>query len=208
MGDTWKSITVEGVNAFVNSVFATVLIWVAIESPLSTYLGLPKILILATAIIASILVVKKKSGSFNPIEKRAAIQGMATTLIVWFSTMGYLNFIPETLIQIGIFSNLAYSLLVGSVIFFLFITIFHGLHGKYFTTLMLEHMPWVIKPDKFLFFFWFWINLFEVNMWWYFVDLFFYALFPSLFLGVNVQEIHGSHIKSKDDYFDEEGGFK
>jgi len=210
MGDTWKSITVEGVNAFVNSVFATVLIWVAIESPLSTYLGLPKILILATAIIASILVVKKKSGSFNPIEKRAAIQGMATTLIVWFSTMGYLNFIPETLIQIGIFSNLAYSLLVGSVIFFLFITIFHGLHGKYFTTLMLEHMPWVIKPDKFLFFFWFWINLitagllniFEVNMWWYFVDLFFYALFPSLFLGVNVHVFHGSHIKSKDDYFD------
>ncbi len=81
---------------------------------------------------------------------------------------------------------------------------------------MLEHMPWVINPDKFLLFFWFWINLivagvlniFEVNMWWYFVNLFFYALFPSLFFGTRVQEVHGSHIKDKDDYFDDDSGFK
>ena len=132
MGDTWKSITVEGVNAFVNAAFATILIWISIESPLSTYLGLPKILILAAAIIASILIVKKKSGGFDPIEKRATMQGIATTLIVWFSTIGYLNFIPETLIQIGIFSNLAYSLLVGSVVFILFITIFHKRINPYY----------------------------------------------------------------------------
>ena len=216
MGDPWKSISVEGVNAFVNATFATILIWIAIESPLSTYVALPKMVILAIAIIASIIIIKKKSGNFDVIEKRATIQAVASTLILWFSTAGYLNIIPEILIKIGIFSNLAHSLLVGSVIFTLFITIFHGLHGKYFTTLMLEHMPWVIKPDRFLFFFWFWINLitagllniFEVNMWWYFVNLFFYALFPSLFFGVRVQEIHGTHIKSKDDYFDEDSGFK
>ena len=121
MGDTWKSITVEGVNAFVNAVLAIVLIWIAIESSLSTYVGLPKVVILAAAIVASIMIVKKKLGGFDPIEKRATMQGIATTLIVWFSTIGYLNFIPETLIQIGIFSNLAYSLLVGSVVFILFI---------------------------------------------------------------------------------------
>ena len=45
-----------------------------------------------------------------------------------------------------------------TVAFTVFITIYYGLHGKYFTTLMLEHMPWVIAPDKFLPFFWLWIN--------------------------------------------------
>ena len=60
MGDTWKSITVEGVNAFVNAAFATILIWIAIESPLSTYVALPKMVILAIAIIASIIIIKKK----------------------------------------------------------------------------------------------------------------------------------------------------
>ena len=43
---------------------------------------------------------------------------------------------------------------------------------------MLEHMPWVIAPDKFLPFFWLWINaimagllnVFDVNAFWYFVD--------------------------------------
>ena len=215
MGDTWKSITHEGVTAFVNASTATVLLWIAIESSISSYFGISVFYPILIALLVGVYLLYKKNG-YDTIEKRSSIQAIVSTLILWFSTAGYLNFVPEFLISVGIFENLAYSLLVGTVIFVLFLTVFHGLHGKYFTTLMLEHMPWVINPDKFLLFFWFWINLivagvlniFEVNMWWYFVNLFFYALFPSLFFGTRVQEVHGSHIKDKDDYFDDDSGFK
>ena len=215
MADTWKSITAEGAQAFVNASASTVLFWIAIESTLPMYLNIPRLFLLIIAALLSVYLLYQKSG-YDHVQKRATMQAILSTIIIWFSTIGYLNFIPNFLIQMDLFSNLAYSLLVGTVIFTLFLTIFHGLHGKYFTTLMLEHMPWVIKPDKFLLFFWFWINLitsgvlniFEVNMWWYFVDLFFYMLFPSLFFGTRIQKIHGSHIQSKDDYFDDEGGFK
>ncbi len=225
MADTWKSITVEGVNAFLNASIATVIVWVTLEGYLSIVpltfisLGIPNILsmiIFYLAIIVSCYLIVRKKGVFDEVEKRASIQAVLTILLIWFSTVGHLSFIPELLMMIGIFENLANSLLVGTTIFLLVITIFYGLHGKVFTTLMLEHMPWVIEPNKFLPFFWFWINLltagflniFEVNMWWYFVDLFFYALFPSLFFGTRVQQIHGRHVKTKDDYFDDEGGFK
>ena len=215
MGDTWKSITHEGVTAFVNASTATVLLWIAIESSISSYFGISVFYPILIALLVGVYLLYKKNG-YDAIEKRSSIQAIVSTLILWFSTAGYLNFVPEFLISVGIFENLAYSLLVGTIIFVLFLTVFHGLHGKYFTTLMLEHMPWVINPDKFLLFFWFWINLivagvlniFEVNMWWYFVNLFFYALFPSLFFGTRVQEVHGSHIKDKDDYFDDDSGFK
>jgi len=215
MGDTWKSITHEGVTAFVNASTATVMLWIAIESSISSYFGISIFYPILVALIVAAYLLYKKDG-YDAIEKRAAIQAVVSTLILWFSTSGYLNFLPEFLINVGVFENLAYSLFVGTIIFILFLTVFHGLHGKYFTTLMLEHMPWVINPDKFLLFFWFWINLiiagvlniFEVNMWWYFVNLFFYALFPSLFFGTRVQEVHGSHIKDKDDYFDDDSGFK
>ena len=215
MGDTWKSITHEGVTAFVNASTATVLLWIAIESSISSYFGISVFYPILIALLVGVYLLYKKNG-YDTIEKRSSIQAIVSTLILWFSTAGYLNFVPEVLISVGIFENLAYSLLVGTIIFVLFLTVFHGLHGKYFTTLMLEHMPWVINPDKFLLFFWFWINLivagvlniFEVNMWWYFVNLFFYALFPSLFFGTRVQEVHGSHIKDKDDYFDDDSGFK
>lgn len=215
MGDTWKSITHEGVTAFVNASTATVLLWIAIESSISSYFGISVFYPILIALLVGVYLLYKKNG-YDTIEKRSSIQAIVSTLILWFSTAGYLNFVPEFLISVGIFENLAYSLLVGTIIFVLFLTVFHGLHGKYFTTLMLEHMPWVINPDKFLLFFWFWINLivagvlniFEVNMWWYFVNLFFYALFPSLFFGTRVQEVHGSHIKDKDDYFDDDSGFK
>ncbi len=215
MGDTWKSITHEGVTAFVNASTATVLLWIAIESSISSYFGISIFYPILVALLVGVYLLYKKNG-YDTIEKRSSIQAIVSTLILWFSTAGYLNFLPEFLISVGVFENLAYSLLVGTIIFVLFLTVFHGLHGKYFTTLMLEHMPWVINPDKFLLFFWFWINLivagvlniFEVNMWWYFVNLFFYALFPSLFFGTRVQEVHGSHIKDKDDYFDDDSGFK
>jgi hypothetical protein len=76
---------------------------------------------------------------------------------------------------------------------------------------MLEHMPWVISPDKFLPFFWLWINAivagllnaFDVNAFWYFVNLFFIFLLPSLFIGTKVQEKHGLRVQKKDDYFDD-----
>ncbi len=215
MGDTWKSITHEGVTAFVNASSATVLLWIAIESSLASYFGVSVLYPILVSIIIGAYLLYKKNG-YDVIEKRSSIQAVVSTMILWFSTAGYMNFIPEFLISVGIFENLAYSLFVGTIIFVLFLTVFYGLHGKYFTTLMLEHMPWVINPDKFLLFFWFWINLivagvlniFEVNMWWYFVNLFFYALFPSLFFGTRVQEVHGSHIKDKDDYFDDDSGFK
>ena len=215
MGDTWKSITPGGVNAFVNATTATALVWIAIESSIASHFSVSTIYPLIVALLLGGYLLYKKNG-YDSIEKRSTLQAILSTVILWFATSGYLNFIPEFMITLGIFENLAYSLLVGTTIFVLFLTVFHGLHGKYFTTLMLEHMPWVINPDRFLLFFWFWINLitagilniFEVNMWWYFVNLFFYALFPSLFFGTRVQELHGSHIKDKDDYFDDDGGFK
>ena len=122
-----------------------------------------------------------------------------------------LQFIIPILGMIGIFPSLANSLIVGTVAFTVFITMYYGLHGKYFTTLMLEHMPWVISPDKFLPFFWLWINAivagllnaFEVNAFWYFVNLFFIFLLPSLFIGTKVQEKHGLRVQKKDDYFDD-----
>ena len=128
--------------------------------------------------------------------------------------VSFSNRITEILItsisQSNIF-ELANSLIVGTVIFSIFITVYYGLHGKYFTTLMLEHMPWVIAPDKFLPFFWLWINaimagllnVFDVNAFWYFVNLFFIFLLPSLFIGTKVQEKHGLRIKKQDDYFDD-----
>jgi hypothetical protein len=77
---------------------------------------------------------------------------------------------------------------------------------------MLEHMPWVINPDKYLLFFWAWINLitagilniFELNMLWVFVNLFFYFLIPSLFFGTRIQEKHGANVAKKDDYFNDD----
>ena len=132
-------------------------------------------------------------------------------ILIWLVWEGYLSFLEMSLGMIGIFPALANSLVVGTVIFTIFITVYYGLHGKYFTTLMLEHMPWVIAPDKFLPFFWLWINaimagllnVFDVNAFWYFVNLFFIFLLPSLFIGTKVQEKHGLRIKKQDDYFDD-----
>ena len=220
MGDPWKSITPKGVQAFVNASIATLIVWLSVENHLSfitntlgdvlssNTLGIAGYYLIATFIIYKLLY---KRSSYDVNEKRATKFAIITMVLIWLVWEGYLSFLTGLLEMVGIFPALAHSLIVGTVIFLIFITIYYGLHGKYFTTLMLEHMPWVIAPDKFLPFFWLWINaimagllnVFDVNAFWYFVDLFFIFLLPSLFIGTKVQEKHGLRIKNQDDYFDD-----
>ena len=220
MGDPWKSITPKGVQAFVNATLATLFVWLSIENHLAMVINyMSNILSSQTAglsvyylIVAFILYkLLYKRSSYDVNEKRATKYAILTMLLIWITWEGYLQFIIPIMGMIGIFPSLANSLIIGTVAFTVFITMYHGLHGKYFTTLMLEHMPWVIAPDKFLPFFWLWINAivagllnaFDVNAFWYFVNLFFIFLLPSLFIGTKVQEKHGLRIQKKDDYFDE-----
>ena len=220
MGDPWKSITPKGVQAFVNATLATLLVWLSIENHLTMVINyMSNILSSHTAglsvyylIVAFILYkLLYKRSSYDVNEKRATKYAILTMLLIWITWEGYLQFIIPIMGMIGIFPSLANSLIIGTVAFTVFITMYYGLHGKYFTTLMLEHMPWVIAPDKFLPFFWLWINAivagllnaFDVNAFWYFVNLFFIFLLPSLFIGTKVQEKHGLRIQKKDDYFDE-----
>ena len=220
MGDPWKSITPKGVQAFVNATLATLLVWLSIENHLAMVINyMSNILSSHTAglsayyVIAAFVLYKLlyKRSSYDVNEKRATKYAILTMLLIWITWEGYLQFIIPIMGMVGIFPSLANSLIIGTVAFTVFITMYYGLHGKYFTTLMLEHMPWVIAPDKFLPFFWLWINAivagllnaFEVNAFWYFVNLFFIFLLPSLFIGTKVQEKHGLRIQKKDDYFDE-----
>ena len=220
MGDPWKSITPKGVQAFVNATLATLLVWLSIENHLAMVINyMSNILSSQTAglsayyVIVAFILYKLlyKRSSYDVNEKRATKYAILTMLLIWITWEGYLQFIIPIMGMIGIFPSLANSLIIGTVAFTVFITIYYGLHGKYFTTLMLEHMPWVIAPDKFLPFFWLWINAivagllnaFDVNAFWYFVNLFFIFLLPSLFIGTKVQEKHGLRIQKKDDYFDE-----
>ena len=220
MGDPWKSITPKGVQAFVNATLATLFVWLSIENHLAMVINyMSNVLSSHTAglsayylIVAFVLYkLLYKRSSYDVNEKRATKYAILTMLLIWITWEGYLQFIVPILGMIGIFPSLANSLIIGTVAFTVFITMYYGLHGKYFTTLMLEHMPWVIAPDKFLPFFWLWINAivagllnaFDVNAFWYFVNLFFIFLLPSLFIGTKVQEKHGLRIQKKDDYFDE-----
>ena len=220
MGDPWKSITPKGVQAFVNATLATLFVWLSIENHLAMVIDyMSNILSSHTAglsayylIVAFILYkLLYKRSSYDVNEKRATKYAILTMLLIWITWEGYLQFIIPIMGMIGIFPSLANSLIIGTVAFTVFITMYYGLHGKYFTTLMLEHMPWVIAPDKFLPFFWLWINAivagllnaFDVNAFWYFVNLFFIFLLPSLFIGTKVQEKHGLRIQKKDDYFDD-----
>ena len=220
MGDPWKSITPKGVQAFVNATLATLLVWLSIENHLAMVINyMSSILSSHTAglsayyVIVAFILYKLlyKRSSYDVNEKRATKYAILTMLLIWITWEGYLQFIIPIMGMIGIFPSLANSLIIGTVAFTVFITMYYGLHGKYFTTLMLEHMPWVIAPDKFLPFFWLWINAivagllnaFDVNAFWYFVNLFFIFLLPSLFIGTKVQEKHGLRIQKKDDYFDE-----
>tara|TARA_Y100000389_G_scaffold204953_1_gene261196 strand:+ start:12126 stop:12788 length:663 start_codon:yes stop_codon:yes gene_type:complete len=220
MGDPWKSITPKGVQAFVNASIATLIVWLTVESHLSivfSFLG--NLLSSQTAgliayyLIAVFILYKLfyQRGTYDVNQKRATKYAIFSIVLVWLVWEGYLDFLVNILVLVGIFSALANSIIIASVIFLIFITVYYGLHGKYFTTLMLEHMPWVIAPDKFLPFFWLWINAitagllnaFDVNAFWYFVDLFFIFLLPSLFIGTKVQEKHGLRIQKKEDYFDD-----
>ena len=220
MGDPWKSITPKGVQAFVNATLATLLVWLSIENHLAMVINyMSNILSSHTAGLSAYYVIVAfvlykllyKRSSYDVNEKRATKYAILTMLLIWITWEGYLQFIVPVMGMIGIFPSLANSLIIGTVAFTVFITMYYGLHGKYFTTLMLEHMPWVIAPDKFLPFFWLWINAivagllnaFDVNAFWYFVNLFFIFLLPSLFIGTKVQEKHGLRIQKKDDYFDE-----
>ena len=220
MGDPWKSITPKGVQAFVNASIATLIVWLTAENHLSVVISTLSGLLSSTTIalviyyILGIVIIYKllyKRSSYDVNEKRATKYAILSMILIWLVWEGYLSFLAIPLGMIGIFPELANSLIVGTVIFSIFITVYYGLHGKYFTTLMLEHMPWVIAPDKFLPFFWLWINaimagllnVFDVNAFWYFVNLFFIFLLPSLFIGTKVQEKHGLRIKKQDDYFDD-----
>ena len=220
MGDPWKSITPKGVQAFVNATLATLLVWLSIENHLAMVInymsnissshtaGLSAYYVIVAFVLYKLLY---KRSSYDVNEKRATKYAILTMLLIWITWEGYLQFIIPIMGMIGIFPSLANSLIIGTVAFTVFITMYYGLHGKYFTTLMLEHMPWVIAPDKFLPFFWLWINAivagllnaFDVNAFWYFVNLFFIFLLPSLFIGTKVQEKHGLRIQKKDDYFDD-----
>ena len=220
MGDPWKSITPKGVQAFVNATLATLLVWLSIENHLAMVINyMSNILSSHTAGLSAYYVIVAfvlykllyKRSSYDVNEKRATKYAILTMLLIWITWEGYLQFIIPIMGMIGIFPSLANSLIIGTVAFTVFITMYYGLHGKSFTTLMLEHRPWVIAPDKFLPFFWLWINAivagllnaFDVNAFWYFVNLFFIFLLPSLFIGTKVQEKHGLRIQKKDDYFDE-----
>ena len=128
--------------------------------------------------------------SINEEGVRAFTYGSLSVMLVWFSTAGYLS----------ISALLAKSIFISTVIFLLVITIFYGLHGKIFTTLILEHMTWVKNPDKYLIFFFIWLNLiaacllnvFELNKFFQFVSLFVVFLFPSLILGIGIQKKGGN----------------
>ena len=220
MGDPWKSITPKGVQAFVNATLATLFVWLSIENHLAIVIdymsnilssytaGLTAYYVIVAFVLYKLLY---KRSSYDVNEKRATKYAILTMLLIWITWEGYLQFLVPIMGMIGIFPSLANSLIIGTVAFTIFITMYYGLHGKYFTTLMLEHMPWVIAPDKFLPFFWLWINAivagllnaFDVNAFWYFVNLFFIFLLPSLFIGTKVQEKHGLRIQKKDDYFDD-----
>ena len=131
---------------------------------------------------------------------RAFTYGSLSVLLVWFSIEGYLSIFTDILMMLSLSALLAKSIFISTVIFLLVVSIFYGLHGRMFTTLMLEHMPWVKNPDKYLIFFYIWVNLiaacllnvFDLNILFQFLSLFVVFLFPSLMLGIGIQKKGGN----------------
>ena len=131
---------------------------------------------------------------------RAFTYGSLSVLLVWFSTEGYLSIFTDILLMLGVSVIFAKSIFISTILFLVVVTIFYGLHGKIFTTLMLEHMPWVKNPDKYLLFFYIWANLvaacflnvFDLNILLQFLSLFVVFLFPSLMLGIKIQKKGGN----------------
>ena len=131
---------------------------------------------------------------------RAFSYGAYSVILVWLWSEGYLLFINNLLVSLGISSLLAKSIVVSTVISVLITTVLYGLHGRMPTTLMLQHMTWVKNPDKFLLFFYIWINfisaallnVMNLNTFYQFMSLFIIFLTPSLILGISIQKKGGN----------------
>ncbi|MBT5640038.1 MAG: hypothetical protein HOJ38_00395 [Rhodobiaceae bacterium] len=131
---------------------------------------------------------------------RAFSYGAYSVILVWLWSEGYLLFINNLLVSLGISSLLAKSIVVSTVISVLITTVLYGLHGRMPTTLMLQHMTWVKNPDKFLLFFYIWINFISaallnvmgLNTFYQFMSLFVIFLTPSLILGISIQKKGGN----------------
>tara|TARA_B110000881_G_scaffold127799_1_gene112233 strand:+ start:196 stop:633 length:438 start_codon:yes stop_codon:yes gene_type:complete len=138
--------------------------------------------------------------SISPEGVRAFSYGAYSVILVWLWSGGSLLFINNFLISLGASELLAKSVLVSTVISILITTVLYGLHGRLPTTLMLQHMTWVKNPDKFLLFFYIWINLISaallnvmgLNTLYQFVSLFVIFLTPSLILGLSIQKRGGN----------------
>ena len=131
---------------------------------------------------------------------RAFSYGAYSIILVWLWSEGYLSFANNMLISVGASALLAKSILVSTIISILIVTVLYGLHGKMPTTLMLEHMTWVKNPDKFLLFFYIWINFISgalmnvmgLDIFYQFLSLFVIFLTPSLILGISIQKRGGN----------------
>ena len=131
---------------------------------------------------------------------RAFAYGAYSVILVWVWSEGYLSFANNMLISVGASALLAQSILVSTVISILITTVLYGLHGRMPTTLMLQHMTWVKNPDKFLLFFYIWINFISaallnvmgLNTFYQFMSLFVIFLTPSLILGLSIQKKGGN----------------
>ena len=138
--------------------------------------------------------------SISPEGVRAFSYGAYSVILVWLWSGGSLLFINNFLISLGASELLAKSVLVSTVISVLITTVLYGLHGRLPTTLMLQHMEWVKNPDKFLLFFYIWINFISaallnvmgLNTLYQFASLFVIFLTPSLILGLSIQKRGGN----------------
>ena len=138
--------------------------------------------------------------SISPEGVRAFSYGAYSVILVWLWSGGSLLFINNFLISLGASELLAKSVLVSTVISILITTVLYGLHGRLPTTLMLQHMEWVKNPDKFLLFFYIWINFISaallnvmgLNTLYQFASLFVIFLAPSLILGLSIQKRGGN----------------
>jgi hypothetical protein len=131
---------------------------------------------------------------------RAFSYGAYSVILVWLWSEGYLSFVNNILISVGASALLAKSILVSTIVSILLVTTLYGLHGKLPTTLMLQHMTWVKNPDKFLLFFYIWINfifaallnVMGLDIFYQFLSGFVILLTPSLILGISIQKRGGN----------------
>ena len=131
---------------------------------------------------------------------RAFSYGAYSVILLWLWSEGHLSFVNNMLISVGASALLAKSILVSTVVSILLVTALYGLHGKLPTTLMLQHMTWVKNPDKFLLFFYIWINfifaallnVMGLDIFYQFLSGFVILLTPSLILGISIQKRGGN----------------